>query len=133
MRRSKLNKIPNVKLIRDKIFYCEFYLSEITEKVKKIKFISKYPPVRRLYNLVQKKNIPAAEVIKIIKDSGDVVQKVTVNDIYSDKSFAENLHAVLYEVNYCSKVATLTAEEIENIEKTFLSKLSSEYGIEFKK
>ena len=83
--------------------------------------------------MVQKKNIPAAEVIKIIKDSGDVVQKVTVNDIYSDKSFAENLHAVLYEVNYCSKVATLTAEEIENIEKTFLSKLSSEYGIEFKK
>lgn len=133
LNRSKLNKIPNVKLIRDKIFYCEFYLSEITEKVKKIKFISKYPPVRRLYNLVQKKNIPAAEVIKIIKDSGDVVQKVTVNDIYSDKSFAENLHAVLYEVNYCSKVATLTAEEIENIEKTFLSKLSSKYGIEFKK
>ena len=83
--------------------------------------------------MVQKKNIPAAAVIKIIKNSSDVVQKVTVNDIYSDKSFAENLHAVLYEVNYCSKVATLTAEEIENIEKAFLSKLSTEYGIEFKK
>lgn len=133
LNKSKLSKISNVKLIRDKIFYCEFYLADITEKVKKIHFISKYPPVRRLYNLVQKKNIPAAEVIKIIKNSSDVVQKVTVNDIYSDKSFAENLHAVLYEVNYCSKVATLTAEEIENIEETFLSKLSSEYGIEFKK
>lgn len=133
LNRSKLNKIPNVKLIRDKIFYCEFYLAEISEKVKKIEFISKYPPVRRLYNLVQNKNIPAAEVIKIIKSSSDVVQKVTINDIYSDKNFSENLHAVLYEVNYCSKVATLTTEEIENIEKNFLSKLSSEHGIEFKK
>lgn len=133
LNRNKLNKIPNVKLIRDKIFYCEFYLSEIVDKVKKIKFISKYPPVRRLYNLVQNKNTPAAEVIKVIKNSSDVVQKVTVNDIYSDKSFAENLHAILYEVNYCSKVSTLTTEEIENIEKSFMSKLSSEYGIEFKK
>lgn len=133
LNRSKLNKIPNVKLIRDKIFYCEFYLADISEKVKKIEFISKYPPVRRLYNLVQNKSIPADEVIKIIKSSSDVVQKVTVNDIYSDKNFAENMHAVLYEVNYCSKVATLTTQEIENIENSFLSKLNSEYGIEFKK
>ena len=55
-----------------------------------------------------------------------------VKDIYSDKNFAENEHAVLYEVNYCSKEHTLTSEKIESIEKDFLEKLNSKFGIKFK-
>lgn len=127
-----LKKINNVKLIKDKVFYCEFYLKGISEKIKKIKFESKYPPVKRLYNLLQKKNIKSGKVIDIIKSSDEIVQDVIVRDIYSDKNFSENEHAVLYEVNYCSKYSTLTFEQIENIEKTFLKELSDKYGMSLK-
>lgn len=130
--KAKLRKINNVKLIKDKIFYCEFYIKDISEKIKRIKFESKYPPVRRLYNLVQNKNIKSEEVVDVIKSADNVVREVTVQDIYSDKNFSDEEHAVLYEVNYCSKEETLTTEKIEEIEKRFLKKLLEEYNINFK-
>ncbi len=132
LNKSKMNKIQNVKLIKDKIFYGEFYLSGLEEKVRKIEFESKYPPIKRFYNLMQKKNITAQQVTDIIKKSSNIVRSVIVKDIYSDKTFAENEYAILYEVNYCSKETTLTAEEIEKIEKIFLDELSSELNVKFK-
>lgn len=130
--KSKLSKIQNLKLIKDDIFYCEFYLEDIEEKVKKIAFESKYPPVNRLYNFMQGKDISAKQVEDVIKSADEIVRNVVVRDIYSDKTFAEIEHAVLYEVNYCSKNATLTSEEIEEVESKFIKELSEKFGIKFK-
>lgn len=132
LNKSKLNKIQNVKLIKDKIFYCEFYLKYLTERPKKIGFESKYPPVKRLYNLVQKRRITAKEVADTIKSAASIVTRVTTSDVYFDKSFAEDEYAVLYKVNYCSPDSTLTAAEIENTEKIFLQKLKEKFGINLK-
>ncbi len=128
----RLNKIPNLKLVKDKIFYCEFYIGKLSNKVKKIKFESKYPPIKRLYNLMQRRDVTAKEVETIISSSSDVIRDVIVKDIYSDENFKENEHAILYEINYCSKDHTLTSEEIEKIEKDFLEKLDSKFGVKFK-
>ena len=68
----------------------------------------------------------------IIKSSSEVIRNISVKDIYSDKTFADDEYAVLYEVNYCSKDSTLTAEQIENIEKSFLENLASSFKIKFK-
>lgn len=130
--KEKLRKVNNLKLIKDKIFYCEFYLRGISEKIKKIKFESKYPPIKRLYNLVQKKDIKSHSIADIITSSDEVVRSVTVQDVYSDKNFSSEEHAVLYEVNYCSKDTTLTSEKIEEIEKHFLKELSDRYNIYIK-
>ena len=130
--KSQLSKVQNLKLVKDDIFCCEFYLEDIEEKVKKIKFESKYPPVNRLYNFIQKKEISAKQVEDIIKSSDEIVRNVVVNDIYTDKTFDESEHAVLYEVNYCSKKATLTSEEIEAVETKFIKELSEKFGIKFK-
>jgi phenylalanyl-tRNA synthetase beta chain len=132
LNKQRLNKIQNVKLIKDKVFCCEFYIKDITERVKKIEFESKYPPVKRLYNLVHKKNICSAEIAEIIKSSGEIVRSVVVKDLYEDKNLNENEHAVLYEVNYCSKTSTLTSEKIESIENNFLKTLSEKFEIRLK-
>ena len=132
LNKQKLSKIQNVKLIKDKILYCEFYIKDVHEKVKNIKFESKYPLVKRLYNLVHEKNITATEIINVIKSSSEVIRIVTVKDIYSDKNLGEDKHAVLYEVNYCSKTSTLTSEEIEGIENIFLKNLSEKFGAKLK-
>lgn len=132
LNKSKLSKVQNVKLIKDKIFYCEFYLKYLTEQTKKIAFESKYPPVKRLYNLIQKRGITAKEVMDTIKSAASIVTRVAASDVYFDKSFAEDEYAVLYEVNYCSPDSTLTAEEIESTEKVFLQKLKEKFGIDLK-
>ena len=130
--KSQLSKMQNLKLVKDNIFYCEFYLEDIEEKVKKIKFESKYPPVNRLYNFIQKKDISAKQVEDIIKSSDEIVRNVVVNDIYTDKTFSESEHAVLYEVNYCSKNETLTHEKIEVVEAKFIKELSEKFNVKFK-
>ncbi len=132
LNKQKLSKIQNVKLIKDKIFYCEFYIKDVHEKVKNIEFESKYPPVKRLYNLVHEKNITAAEIINVIKSSSEIIRVITVKDIYIDKNLGESKHAVLYEINYCSKTSTLTSEEIEGIENIFLKNLSEKFGAKLK-
>lgn len=131
--KSKINKITNAKLIKDKIFYCEFYLKNIKENAKKISFESKYPPITRLYNFVQKKNITSKQVMEVICSSNEIVRNVIVKDIYFDKTFDESEYAVLYEVTYCSKTSTLTATEAEGIEISFLNNLSKKFDIKLKK
>ena len=133
LNKSKLSSIQNVKLIKDPIFYGEFYLDAVSERVKKIEFESKYPAVNRLYNLLQRKDIPAGEIMDVIKSSSEFVRNIAVKDIYFDKTFKESEYAVLYEVKYCSKDSTLTAQQIEDIENSFLKKLNEKWGISFKK
>ena len=134
---GELNKkcfgfVKNVKLIKDKIFYCEFYIDKVGFKSKKLRFESKYPPVKRLYNLVHSKNVRAKEIEETIKNSSENVREVKVKDIYSDKNMSPSEHAVLYEVNYCSKLNTLTLEEIKNIENNFLKALNNKFNASLK-
>ena len=133
LNKSKIGKITNAKLIKDKIFYCEFYVNGISKTVKQIKFESKFPPVKRQYNLVQKIDTSSNDVIKTIKSQSDIIREVSVKDIYVDKTFNENEYAVLYEINYCSKTSTLTLETIEKIENNFLDEINKKYGISLKK
>ena len=41
----------------------------------------------------------------------------------------KDMHAILYEVNYCSSKATLMSEQIEQIQSKFINKLSLDLGV----
>ena len=132
LNKNKFNFIKNTKLIRDKIFYCEFYIKDLNNTVKKLEFESKYPPIIRQYNFVYNKQIMSKEVINIIKSASNIIQNVTVKDIYTDKNMPENTHAVLYEINYCSTENTLTSENIEQIEQIFINNLEKNLKVKLK-
>lgn len=132
LNKNKFNFIKNTKLIRDKIFYCEFYIKDLNNTVKKLEFESKYPPIIRQYNFVYNKQIMSKEVINIIKSASNIIQNVTVKDIYTDKNMPENTHAVLYEINYCSTENTLTSENIEQIEQIFINNLEKNLEVKLK-
>ena len=132
LNKNKFNFIKNTKLIRDKIFYCEFYTKYLNNTVKKLAFESKYPPIIRQYNFVYNKQIMSKEVINIIKSASNIIQNVTVKDIYTDKNMPENTHAVLYEINYCSTENTLTSENIEQIEQIFINNLEKNLEVKLK-
>ena len=72
------------------------------------------------------------EVINIIKSASNIIQNVTVKDIYTDKNMPENTHAVLYEINYCSTENTLTSENIEQIEQIFINNLEKNLEVKLK-
>lgn len=132
LKKNKCEIVKNIKLIKDKIFYCEFYVDSIVWKDKKLKFESKYPPVKRLYNFVHSKNVSAEDIIRTIKDSSELITKVLIRDVYESNKLKNGEHAVLYEVVYCSKDSTLVLDNIEKIEHIFISKLKEKYSAELK-
>ena len=135
---AKLNKkrfglIKNIKLIKDDIFYCEFSVAGLELKDKKLKFESKFPPVKRLYNFVHNKNVSSKQISENIKSTSEIIREIEVKDVYIDKNMPENVHAVLYEVNYCDKNSTLTSEEVEAVEEKFIKSLEEKFGAIIKK
>lgn len=130
--KSKFEFINNIKLVQDDIFYCEFYIENISAKDKKLEFESKYPPIKRLYNFIEPKDVYSKDVIEIIKSISENVIKIEIKDIYEDKNMPENLHAVLYEVTYCSKNSTLTCEQIQQVEKKFIEILRKKLNVVIK-
>ncbi|BED92659.1 MAG: phenylalanine--tRNA ligase subunit beta [Candidatus Paraimprobicoccus trichonymphae] len=133
LNKYRLKNISNIKLLKDKVFCCEIYIKFLEDKNKTLKFESVYPSVNRLYNLVYTKNMLSENILNIIKNTDEIIRKVDVKDIYYDKNMPENVHAVLYEVNYCSEISTLKLEQIEDIENKFLEKLKTKLNVELKK
>lgn len=131
--KEKVKNIQNLKLIKNKIFYLEIYIKYFNDESKLLKFESKFPNIKRYYNLLCKKDILSRSVISEIEEASKLIRSVVVKDIYYDKSIFPDSHAVLYEVEYCSKEYTLTSEEISEIENRFLSSLNKKFGIDFKK
>lgn len=127
--RKKLSVVPNVKLLKDKIFYCEMNVENLNEQHKVLKFESRYPKIKRLYNFIVSKDIPAGEVINIISGANSIIKNILVKDIYEDKKMISlNQRAILFEVSYCSSSSTLTSEQIQKIESKFIKELKSKTG-----
>ena len=126
-----LNILPNIKLIKDDIFYCELNIDKIFENRKYQKFDSKFPSIIRMYNLICKKSTSIKDIIRTIKECSSEVYYVKVNDVYH-KGMDDNEHAILFEICFWVTDRTLCTYEVENLEKKILYNLNSIYGIKIK-
>jgi phenylalanyl-tRNA synthetase beta chain len=135
---GKINKnmflelIPNVKLLRDSVFYCEIFMDSFKDIKKTLIFESKFPPILRLYNFVCPKNVRASEILNTIKNSGEAVQECVIKDLYNDKKMEKTEHSLLFEVVYRLKERTLVSEDVEAIERLFLQKLKEKFDVYLK-
>ena len=126
-----MNILPNIKLIKDNIFYCEINIDDIKENRKFQKFDSKFPSITRMYNLICCKKISICDIIRTIKKCGEKIHSVKVNDIYN-KGINDNENAILFEVCFWANDRTLRTEDIENLESKILRNLKLSYGIKIK-
>lgn len=126
-----LKLLPNLKLIKDNIFYCEINIDKIEEKNKLQKFESKFPSVVRMYNLICNKNISVKDVKKMIFDCGKEIYSVNIKDVYKNGIDHEH-QALLFEICFWLSERTLKIEEVESLESKILEKLDSLYGIKIK-
>ncbi|MDR1240485.1 MAG: phenylalanine--tRNA ligase subunit beta [Oscillospiraceae bacterium] len=122
--------VPNVKLIKDDIFYCEIFIESIKENKKQLKFESKFPLILRMYNLNCPKDVSASRITDVIKNSADFVRNIKIKDVYGSEE--KDNHALLFEVSYRLSSRTLTTKEIEDTEHIFLDKLNKELGVSVK-
>jgi len=132
--KSKFVKIlPNLKLIKDKIFYCEIKINKLKDSKKVLKFESKFPAIIRQYNFICPKNIFSNEIINYIKIKNKLINKISIKDIYEDNNMSINEHSLLFEIEYRSPERTINSDEIELIENNLLNNLSEKFSIKIKK
>ena len=126
--KSKFNKIlPNIKLVKDKVFYCEIDLEKIQISKKVLKFESKFPSVVRQYNLICPKNLCSKDILEFIKSYDKSINEVLIKDVYEDSNMDNNEHSLLFEIKYRLADRTMSSDEIENIERGMLDEIFKKF------
>ncbi len=104
-------------------------LYKLTNVLKSYKGLPKYPEVDRDLAMVVDEEIIAYDIEQVIKNSGgDLLQKVTLFDVYRGEQVGENKKSMAYALSFRADDRTLTDEEVNKAVTEILSKLDSEIG-----
>ncbi|MCL5093724.1 MAG: phenylalanine--tRNA ligase subunit beta [Patescibacteria group bacterium] len=97
---------------------------EIVGKEKRFVPFSRYPSISRDLAFVIGKNVQVKDILSVVDPKSDLVQNISIKDIYFGKEMGENKKSVLINIIYQGKDRTLEEKEIENIEKKVIENVS---------
>ena len=119
------------EITKDDVYVCEINLSIIyNKKSKKIKYpeISKYPEITKDVAFILDKDILSSDVLKEIRKNGNkILSSIKVFDLYEGDKIDNNKKSVGYSLTFQDIDRTLTDEEVDNVFKTIIDKVSSKF------
>lgn len=121
--------------IETKVYAAKFNIPqmlELSQKEVSYKPLPKFPATTRDLSLLCDDKLPAAEIEKAIrKASGNVLEKVTLFDVYKGKQIEEGKKSISYSISMRSHDGTLTDEQADSVMKKVLKALK-EIGAELR-
>jgi phenylalanyl-tRNA synthetase beta chain len=82
--------------------------------VSRKKFVDyKYQSVKRDFAFIVNKDVPAGNIINMVKKSSELITEVLVFDVYHGDNMELNKMSIALSVTFCSPIHTLTEEEIQ--------------------
>lgn len=129
---SKLDpKIAKSMGIKKSVTVMEFFVNEILttsnkQQDKLYKPAAKYPALLRDLAFVVNKKIAFSDILKMIYDHNDYIEEVELFDVYEGESIGADNKNLAFRVRYQAD-RTLTADEVDNIQKELLKKLSEQF------
>ena len=91
--------------------------------------LPKFPALERDLALVLPQAISANSIIGKIKEiGGDLVETVTLFDVYQGEQVAQGQRSLAFSLVYRSKERTLNDNEVNQLQATILQQLHQEYG-----
>lgn len=121
--------------IETKVYAAKFNIPqmlELSQKEVNYKPLPKFPATTRDLSLLCDDKLPAAEIEKAIrKASGNVLEKVTLFDVYKGKQIEEGKKSISYSISMRSHDGTLTDEQADSVMKKVLKALK-EIGAELR-
>ena len=100
-------------------------LLPMANAVKVFKPLPKFPATTRDLAIVCDESLPVAELEKAIKKAvGNILETVTLFDVYQGKQIAEGKKSVAYAISMRSHEGTLTDEQADAAVKRVLKELS---------
>lgn len=119
--------------IKDKVFWAELDFGRVAALVPRtgrFSSLPKFPPVDRDLALVAHQSLASQAIrARIIEVGGDLIQEVTLFDVYRGKQVPAGKKSLAYSICYRSREKTLTDEEVDEIHRKVISELQKTFGI----
>ncbi|MFH1704159.1 MAG: phenylalanine--tRNA ligase subunit beta [Nitrospirota bacterium] len=96
--------------------------------------IPKYPSVERDVAVVVNEDIPASEILSMIRTfPSELIENVSVFDYYKGGNIPEGKKSLAFSITYRSKDRTLTDEEVEKLHSSIVEHILGKTGGELRK
>ncbi|WP_029521848.1 phenylalanine--tRNA ligase subunit beta [Persephonella sp. KM09-Lau-8] len=96
----------------------------LTRKLPEFKELPKYPSVKRDFAFEVDENLQVDKLLKAIKDSSDLVEKVELFDVYF---IDENRKSVAVSVEFRAEDRSLSDEEVNKVSEEMIKKLEETF------
>jgi phenylalanyl-tRNA synthetase beta chain len=113
------------------ITVCEVCLEKILSKgliTPKYAKFSRLPGVSRDISVVVPKSVRSGDMIKLIKTESQLIDGVTLFDIYSGTGLSEDEFSLAFRIFFSHPDKTLTDEETNGVVRSVIEKLGSAFG-----
>jgi len=102
-------------------------LLENADTVRKYKALPKYPAVTRDLAFIVEKRIQAAQILDLIcKGGGNILEEVSLFDIYEGSQIPEGCKSMAYSLTYRASDRTLTDDEVNRAHQRIIGLLEEE-------
>ena len=123
------NLVKDFDLGKNRVIMMEMNLDKFIDmRVSPIKVLppSRYQTVERDLALVVAKDVPASEIIRVIRQSGhNYVKNVEIFDVYEGEHVEQGYISLALKITYEDQTKSFTSEEIANIEKGIIDALNT--------
>jgi phenylalanyl-tRNA synthetase beta chain len=103
-------------------------LERITDE-KRYEPLPKFPPVLRDVSIVVKHAVKSASISEIIRrEGGDLVESVTLFDLYEGGKIPPSDKALAFRITYRSKEGTLDGGDVNRLHEAIINRIGKETG-----
>ena len=88
------------------------------------KLVAKFPPVKRDLAVVVDREVPVAQIEKVIRAKGKNLEKLELFDVYEGKGIPEGKKSVAFSLTFRAPDRTLSDEEVNKVLADIINELS---------
>jgi phenylalanyl-tRNA synthetase beta chain len=119
--------------IKDRVFWAELDFDRIVDLVPQeiqLSALPKFPPVDRDIAVVADEGLLSKAISAKIKElGGNLIEDVTLFDVYKGKQVPPGKKSLAYSIRYRSREKTLTDEEVDDIHRKVISELQKAFSV----
>ena len=102
---------------------------KIQESRKAFDPFVKFPAVFRDISLIVGRDVESAGIREIIeREGGELVESVTIYDVYEGKSLAPHEKALTFRICYRSRLSTLDGKEVNSLHENIIAMIGQKAG-----
>jgi len=122
--------------LNERVYAMELSLEEIigaSDMRREYRPLPKYPAVERDIAIVLSKDVPSAEIYRVIrKNGGELLERINLFDIYQGTQIKEGFKSMAFALRFQAADRTLTDEEVNLVYKRIQKALADSFQAELR-